>query len=102
MKIEVRLVLFSSPSQAWGDLKGELEVPSAPAVGEEIAIFDAENSARLELPTHHKVKVVHHVSDGTQPSCIVVLEDLIVAGKTSASETAKVLAKQLGMFVWEY
>lgn len=92
MKYSIDLSIFSSPTEAFGNATGEIELSSPPVLGQLVDLVDGR-----------RVKITSLASDfegwgGSE----VGLDDIVLESKEAAREFARRLESELDFFVVPY
>jgi hypothetical protein len=101
MKIYIDFSIFDSPTSAFGNITGELDLAEIPVVGSKVTF---EHNGLLCLSPHFmgSLRIISVQSgkdiDGNEmPS--VGLEDVVVSSRVEAADLANKLNRELGLFI---
>lgn len=92
MRYSIDFSIFSSPTEAYGNVKGEIEFPSTPALGQVVELVDGKRLRITSLCTEMEGWV----------GSVVGLDDIVFDSKADAREFAIRLEKELDLFVVPY
>jgi hypothetical protein len=91
MKISIDFSIFDSPTHAYGNVTGEIDIPHSPRVGEKVALLDKQLT----------IISLTDVLNGNG-GCVVGLEDIVLESKIEAENLAKRMDVELGLFCVAY
>lgn len=92
MKVNIDFSLFSSPTDAYGNVTGVIELPAVPKIGDEIS-----------LSTHRfHVKRVKPLEWEGNKTVIIGLDDVVLNSISEAQNFAARLKRELGLTCDEY
>ena len=102
MQIDIDFSIFDSPTTAFGNVTGSVDVSSPPSVGDVIDLcVDGKHMGHLG-DFSGKLKVVSVVQVGDSGALLYGLEDVVFASLGEAQELAKRLEVELGLFCVDY
>jgi len=102
MQIDIDFSIFDSPTTAFGNVTGSVDVLSPLSVGDVIDLcVDGKHMGHLG-DFSGKLKVISVVQVGDSGAQLYGLEDVVVASLGEAQELAKRLEVELGLFCVDY
>lgn len=106
MEVRVDFSLFSSPTRAYGNVVGELDLPALPPVGSRLNLAPPLGSA-LPAPSFpgfcDRLLVESHIpSAGCDARAMVLLESIVLDDEEQARETMRYFEQAFGFFGWVY
>lgn len=91
MKYEIDFSIFASPTNAYGNVTGEIDMPVPPVIGQEV-VLDQRKYKIISLSTG--------LADGANDA--VGLEPVVLSSKIEAKVLAERLESALGLFCVVY
>jgi len=102
MQIDIDFSIFDSPTTAFGNVTGSIDVASLPSIGDVVDLCaDGKHVGPLG-GFSGKLKVISVVQVGDSGAVLYGLEDVVVASLGEAQELAKRLEVDLGLFCVDY
>ena len=102
MQIDIDFSIFDSPTTAFGNVSGSVDVAWPPSVGDVIDLCaDGKHVGHLG-DFSGKLKVISMVQVDDSGRLLYGLEDVVVASLGEAQELAKRLEGDLGLFCVDY
>jgi hypothetical protein len=99
MKVYLDCPIFDSPTSAWGNALGEIELGFVPTAGQFADIpHGLPELTDLGFPSPMLVDRVHRDGD----RIIILLSGVVVADRASAARIGKLFEQKLGFDVTEY
>jgi hypothetical protein len=94
LKLRVDLSVWASPTDAYGNVAGELKFPAVPAVGDEVQLLSHTVKVQAVLNSEGPVK--------GPADLLVSLGTLVLSSRTEAKAFGAQLERELGISLWEY
>lgn len=108
MKLNIIFSIFDSPTSAFANVSGDIELPSLPRVGDEVMLFSNDESHLfLGFAGRDRFAGSLHVEsivplEGSHDEVTVILEDVVMDSKEAALELTSKLESKWGLFCLEY
>lgn len=102
MQIDIDFSIFDSPTTAFGNVTGCVEVPSPPNVGDVVDLCADGQPLKPVLGFAGKLKVISVAQVDDSGDRLYGLEDVVVGSRMEAQELAKQLEAVLGLFCVGY
>jgi len=102
MQIDIDFSIFDSPTTAFGNVTGSVDVPSPPSIGDIVELSADGKHVEPLGDFSGKLKVISVVQVGDSEALLYGLEDVVVASLGEAQELAKRLETELGLFCVDY
>jgi len=99
MKIRIDFSLFASPTDAYGNVTGLLELPNTPQIGDRITL--AGHEFRVEHVNHFDFEFAG-LKGGDAKGISIGLDDLVLTSRGEAKEFASRLERETGLMCDEY
>ena len=102
MRIDIDFSIFDSPTTAFGNVTGSVEVPSPPSVGDVVDLCADGKHLAPRGDFSGKLKVISVVPVDDSGALLYGLEDVVVASRGQAKDLANRLETELGLFCVDY
>lgn len=102
MQIDIDFSIFDSPSTAYGNVTGSVEVQSPPSVGDVVDLCAAGHPLKSVGGFSGKLKVISVTQVDDSGDLLYGLEDVVVTSRVEAQELGKQLETELGLFCVDY
>jgi len=102
MQIDIDFSIFDSPTTAYGNVTGSVDVPSPPSVGDVVDLCADGKHLESLGGFSGKLKVISVAQVEDSSELLYGLEDVVVASRGEAQELAKRLETELDLFCVDY
>ncbi len=100
MKSYIDFSIFVFSKGAYGNVTGDIDLPSIPKIGDMVQLF--EDDAHLEFPGQLRVTSITSVPANGPDDVVIGLEDVVVNSMDMAKDLATKLENECGLFFVEY
>lgn len=106
MDVHIDFSIFASPTQAYGNVTGKLDLPALPRVGSRLSLMPLPG-ATPPMPSFPGVRTELRVEavipmDSPDMGVVVSLETLVLENRMQAREAARYFERAFGFFAWAY
>ena len=102
MKVDIDFSVFTSPSDAYGNVTGSLELCALPAVGDRVSFLFARDSSLPGSSFDGFLVVTDRIFDAEQGACTIGLEELVATSASEAEMLMKYFEAGFGLLAYRY
>lgn len=103
MLVNVDISVFSSPTTSFATVWGEIDLPVAPSVGDEMSFLFKGNDSMPPIDPSIGIHITNRRIDvGRTPSCSIQISDIVAEGEFAAEAVCSYFERQFGLHVDRY
>lgn len=102
MKVDIDFSVFTSPSDAYGNVTGSLELCALPVVGDRVSFLFARDSSLPGSSFDGFLVVTDRRLDAEQGTCTIGLEELVATSASEAEILMKYFETGFGLLAYRY